>query len=193
MASGKAATLETLSQESAYTSPWPLRTRLRVALWAVVWRILFRPTPKFFNRWRLFLLRLFGGQISGKPFIDATASVKMPWNLTLEDRACLGSFSEVYNLAPIVLRARSTVAQQAYLCGGTHDLSRPTLPLVIGPIEIGEDAFVGARAFLLPGVSVGPGAVVGACAVVTKDVPPWAVVVGNPARVVGERSFAGRG
>lgn len=113
----------------------------------------------------------------------------MPWNLCLEDRACLGAGSEVYNLGPVVLHARCTVAQQAYLCGGTHDLSQPTLPLVVGSIEVGEDAFIGARAFLLPGVQVGTGAVVGACAVVTRDVPDWTVVVGNPARVVGERRF----
>jgi putative colanic acid biosynthesis acetyltransferase WcaF len=179
---------ETKSQRSAYVSPWGFRIRVQIVVWSCVWFFLFRPTPKFFNPWRILLLRLFGCRVRGTPFVAASAVVKMPWNLCLEDRACLGPQSEVYNLAPITLGARCTVAQQAYLCGGTHDLSQPTLPLVVGPIEIGEDAFVGARAFILPGLCLGAGAVVGACAVVTRDVPPWTVVAGNPARVVGERA-----
>lgn len=55
------------------------------------------------------------------------------------------------------------------------------------PVEIGDDVWIGARAILLPGVRVGRGAVVGAGAVVARDVPPCAVVVGNPARVVSFR------
>ena len=61
------------------------------------------------------------------------------------------------------------------------------MPLIGGPISIGEDAWVCARAFIGPGVKVGPGAVVGACAVVSKTVPDWTVVAGNPAREVKKR------
>jgi putative colanic acid biosynthesis acetyltransferase WcaF len=107
----------------------------------------------------------------------------------MEDRACLGPDSEVYNLGHVVLRARSTIAQHCYLCAGTHDLSTPELPLVVGPIEIGPDVFVGAKAIILPGVFVGEGAVIGAAAVVTKDVAPWTIVAGNPARPIRERQF----
>jgi putative colanic acid biosynthesis acetyltransferase WcaF len=93
----------------------------------------------------------------------------------------------VYNLGGATLGPRCTVAQQAYLCGGTHDFTHPALPLVVGEIVIGADAFIGARAFVLPGVRVGAGAVVGACAVVTADIEPGAVVAGNPARFIKRR------
>jgi putative colanic acid biosynthesis acetyltransferase WcaF len=176
-------------QPDAYTSPWSLRVRLGVALWGMVWLFLFRPTPKPLSPWRLFLLRLFGCRVSGRPFVSESAVIKMPWNLTLEDRACLGPGCEVYNLAPVVLHARCTVAQQAYLCCGTHDLTKPNLPLVVGPIEVGADAFLGARAFVLPGVTIGEGAVVGACGVVTRDVPAWTIVAGNPAKTIGIRDW----
>jgi putative colanic acid biosynthesis acetyltransferase WcaF len=179
--------LRTMTQAGAYASPWSLGVRVKLLLWAVVWRLLFRPTPKLLSPWRVALLRLFGCRVRGRPFVDARAVVKMPWNLVLEDRACLGPYSEVYNLAPVTLGPRCTVAQHAYLCGGTHDFSKPSLPLVVGEIVIGADAFVGARAFVLPGICVGEGAVVGACAVVTRDVAPCSVVAGNPARVVGSR------
>src|SRR5436305_2629451 len=179
--------LHALTQASAYASPWSVGLRLKLMLWEVVRFLLFRPTPKPFSRWRVWLLWLFGCRVSGRPFVAASAVVKMPWNLVLEDRACLGPHSEVYNLGRVTLRARCTVAQHAYLCAGTHDFSRPDLPLVVGEIEVGADAFLGARAFVLPGVTVGEGALVGACAVVSRDVPPSTVVAGNPARPVGTR------
>jgi putative colanic acid biosynthesis acetyltransferase WcaF len=182
--------LRTLAQADAYSSPWPLGLRLKMLLWEAVWLLLFRPTPKPLYRWRVWLLRLFGCQVQGRPFVAASAIVKMPWNLVLEDRACLGAHSEVFNLARVTLRARCTVAQEVYLCTGSHDFSQPELPLVVGTITIGADAFLGARAFVMPGVEVGTGAVVAACAVVTQDVPPWSIVAGNPARPIGSRHFA---
>jgi acetyltransferase-like isoleucine patch superfamily enzyme len=56
------------------------------------------------------------------------------------------------------------------------------------PVVIGADVWVGARAIVLPGVTIGEGAVVGAGAVVTKDVDPYAIVAGVPARRIGERA-----
>ncbi len=176
--------LKVFSQADRYSSPWSISTRFRVLCWRITWLFLFRPTPKVFSIWRITLLRIFGCRVSGRPYVAPTTIIKMPWNLTLEDRACLGPDCEVYNLGPTTLRARATVSQLAYICTGTHDFTSPNRPLVIGEIEIGEDAFIGARAFLLPGVHIGEGAIVGACAVVTKDVPPRSVVAGNPARLI---------
>jgi putative colanic acid biosynthesis acetyltransferase WcaF len=178
------------TQRDPYSSPWSVRHRLRVLAWTIVRATLFRPTPKPLYRWRVLLLRLFGCRVHGRPFVAASAVIREPWNLTLEDRACLGPGSEVYNLGLVTIGEGATVAQQAYLCCGTHDFADPTLPLVVGPIDIGPHAFIGARAFILPGVMVGARAIVGACAVVTRDVPPNAVAAGNPARVIGQRPLS---
>lgn len=175
------------AQSDRSESPWPLAHRVRTALWLLVSLLLFRPTPKFFNKWRLFLLRRFGAQIPAHAFVDASARIRYPWHLAMDHRACIGAGADIYNLAPIHLQAGCTVAQQAYLCAGTHDLEDPALPLVTAPIIVGENAFIGVRALILPGVRVHEGGVVGGGAVVTKDVPPWTVVAGNPAAPIGTR------
>ena len=54
----------------------------------------------------------------------------------------------------------------------------------VSPVEIADKAWIGARSIVLEGVHIGEGAIVGAGSVVTKDVPPWTIVAGNPARVI---------
>ena len=79
------------------------------------------------------------------------------------------------------------MAQESYLCTGSHDFNDPNLSLVTAKIIVGAEAFVGARVFIMPGIHVGEGAVVGACSVVTKDLPPWTISAGNPCKVINQR------
>jgi putative colanic acid biosynthesis acetyltransferase WcaF len=99
----------------------------------------------------------------------------------------IGHSVEIYNLAPVRIGSNSVVSQRAYLCTATHDHTKRDFPLCSRPITIGASAWVAAAAFVGPGINVGEGAVVGACSVVTKDVPPWTVCAGNPCRVVKAR------
>ena len=69
-----------------------------------------------------------------------------------------------------------------------HDPRSPEFADRGGDVVIGDHVWIGYRAIVLPGVSIGTGAVVGAGSVVTRDVPPFTIVAGNPARVIGERS-----
>lgn len=139
-------------------------------------------TPKPFYRWRLFWLRTFGAAVDGTPFIHQRARIYIPWNLKIGADASIGDRTNVYNLDHITIGAGSVVGQEAYLCTGTHDLSSPEIPLQTLPILIEENVFIGARAFVMPGIKVGAYAVIGACSVVTRDVQSKSVVKGNPAR-----------
>ena len=170
------------SQPLRTSSPWPLYYRVQLLLWSFVWTLFCRWTPKPFNLFRLSILRVFGAKISSSCFIHQHARIAHPWNLTMGPGACVGDSAILYNLAPVTLCAGATVAQEAYLCTASHDFSLPSMPLILAPILIEENAFVGARAFLLPGLTVGHSAIVGACSVVTKSVLPHQTVAGNPAR-----------
>lgn len=174
-------------QTSQFASPWSMSARVLRVLWELCWFLFCAWTPKPANGWRLFWLGVFEARIHGTPFVHQRARITIPWKITLHDRACVGDRANLYSLGEIELGARCTIAQEAYLCTGTHDFTQATCPLVVAKITVGEDAFVGARAFIMPGVKVGARAVVGACSVVTQDVPDDVIAVGNPSKVLRVR------
>ncbi|MBA3962735.1 MAG: putative colanic acid biosynthesis acetyltransferase [Chthoniobacterales bacterium] len=174
-------------QSSQFASPWSVNDRLLRILWEFCWAVFCSWTPKPANPWRLFWLRAFEAKIIGTPFVHQRARIAIPWKLTLHDRACLGDRANAYSLGEIEIGARAVVAQEAYLDTGSHDFSQPATPLVVAKITIGEDAFVGARAFVLPGVTIGARTIVGACSVVTHDLPNDVIAAGNPCRVLRPR------
>ncbi len=124
------------------------------------------------------------------PFIHGTARIQIPWNLTMHHRACLGEYTNAYSLGKIEVLEGATVAQEAYLCTGTHDFNDASLQLITKPITIGKNSFIGARAMILPGVCIGDQVIVGAMSVVSKDVPDHQVVAGNPAKKIGEKPIS---
>ncbi len=175
------------NQSSAFESPWSGGDRVLRVLWEFCWAVFCQWTPKPLNPWRLFWLRVFEAKIDGTPFVHSRARIAIPWNLTLHDRACLGDRANAYTLGPIEIGERATIAQEVYLSTGSHDFTQPGMPLTVAKITIEPDAFIGARAFILPGVTIGARSVIGACSVVTKDVPPDVIAAGNPCRVLRPR------
>jgi putative colanic acid biosynthesis acetyltransferase WcaF len=132
-------------------------------------------------------LRLFGAEVGNNVHIDSSAKIFIPWNLKIGDWTSVGFEALLYNLGPLTIGERVTISQRAHLCGGSHDYRSPTMDLIKAPIRIGNGAWVCADAFIGPGVKVGRSAVVGARAVVVKDVADGVVVAGNPAGQVGKR------
>ena len=105
----------------------------------------------------------------------------------MEDYSCLASDVDCYNVAPITIGEQATVSQGAYLCTASHDITDPKNHLVTAPIVVESQAWIGAKAYVAMGVTIGEGAVVGATASVYKDVEPWTVVGGNPAKFIKKR------
>jgi putative colanic acid biosynthesis acetyltransferase WcaF len=112
----------------------------------------------------------------------------IPWNLKIGEDATVGNKVILYALGAIEIGAKATISQNAHLCAGTHDYRKPDFPLLKTPISIGEGAWVCADAFIGPNLSIGDFAIVGARAVVVRNVAPGTVVAGNPAREIGRRS-----
>jgi putative colanic acid biosynthesis acetyltransferase WcaF len=172
-------------------SGWPLSVKIRRVLFAPFRLLFLRGTGRWLSPLRILALRLFGARIETPALVMDGVTVWHPWSLTLHRYSTLGRGVEVYNYADVVVGEQATVSQYVYLCSATHDHEDPTMPLRCSPISIGAEAWVAADCFIGPGVSVGEGAVIGARSVVMRDVPPWTVVAGNPARILKARELRG--
>lgn len=139
------------------------------------------------NRCRQLLLRFFGAKVGNECLICRGVTVYAPWNLVVGDMVCIGPHVELYNKDKVQIGSGVVVSQGAYLCTASHDISSPVMALIMAPIVIEDNVWVAAKASILPGVTISEGVIVGACAVVTKEVPAWSVVAGNPAQVVKKR------
>jgi acetyltransferase-like isoleucine patch superfamily enzyme len=118
--------------------------------------------------------------------------------IVVEEDARLAIGSSVYVGASCNLRCGSSItigdgvrlAQFVSLVDSNYEFKRRDAPIgnsVPGFIVIGAGAWLGAQVVVLPNVTIGEGAVVGAGSIVTRDVAPYTIVVGNPAHVVGVR------
>ena len=176
-----------------YQNRHSLKSKIGRMLWNVVWIFLFRPTPergfRMFNAWRIFLLRLFGAKIGCMTTVMSSVLVWQPWKLEVGDWTVLSENVNCYNVDVIRIGSRAAVSREAFLCTASHDITSPTMELISKSIEIEDDCWVCARAFVGPGVKLGRGSVVGACAVVTRDVDAWTVVGGNPAKIIKKREL----
>lgn len=171
----------------------PVGVKARRAVWNVAAAVLFRPfaTPVF-GKWRIALLKLFGAQVEWDSYVYSSVRIWAPWRLKMGHRACLGPEVICYNQDWVVLDDDAVVSQYGYLCTAGHDTSMMNTAdrsLITAAIVLRRGAWTGARAFVGMGVEIGEGAVVGATASVYKNVEPWAVVGGNPAKLIKMRKI----
>ena len=171
-----------------YVDNYTLSNRACRFIWNITYSLFFRPfSLPLFKRWRLFLLRVFGAKIGAGCAVSASAEIWAPWNLKMGIYTAIGSKAIIYNPGKIILGNKVTISQYAYLCTATHDIASPLHTLYWKPIVVADRAWVAARAYVGPGVTIGEGAVVGATASTYRDVAPWTVVGGNPAKFIKKR------
>jgi len=136
---------------------------------------------------RLSLLRELLAQIGDDPWIEPPFFCDYGTNLSVGDRFYANTGCVVLDSAPVAVGDRVLLGPAVQLLAATHPLE-PELRAqgleYAEPIAVGDDVWLGGGAIVLPGVTIGDRAVVGAGSVVTRDVPADAVVAGNPARVI---------
>nr|WP_151765338.1 putative colanic acid biosynthesis acetyltransferase [Acinetobacter soli] len=168
---------------SNYVEPKP--HHIKRILWYFINATIFRCIPSIQLRYiRNAILKLFGANIPWGTLIYSSSKIWAPWNLIVGKSSCIGPNTEIYNKAPIIIKDNCIVSQGAKLYTASHDFTDVRHPLIHFPITLEDKTWVAADAFIGPGVTIHEGAVVGARAVVFKDVEAWHVVAGNPAKFV---------
>lgn len=117
--------------------------------------------------------------------------IEQPNLVAMGSHVDVNAFVHIWGGGGVEIGSRVLIASHVAITSVTHDHSLPVIfgTNVLKPVRIGDDVWIGAHACILPGVSIGNGAVIGAGAVVTKDVNAREIVVGVPARPVGQRQI----
>lgn len=108
-------------------------------------------------------------------------------NLTIGPTTAINERCRLDNRAPLTIGTNVSISPGVHILTGDHNVNSAAFEGRNRPVTIEDYVFIGSRATILPGITLGKGAVVAACACVTKDVAPYAIVAGVPAKVIGER------
>lgn len=136
------------------------------------------------NRVRCAILRALGAEIGTGVLIKHNVDIQWPWRLTIGNDSWLGTGVSIINISHITIGSNVCVSQQAMICSGSHDYRSPVFEYDNRPITIEDGVWIGARATVLRGVTVGARSVVGAQALVAKDIPADSMATAPQARTI---------
>ena len=140
-------------------------------------------------------LKMMGVKV-GKNFTGFfVTTIECPQKIIIGDNVWMSKNIAFYASSGITIGNDVTIAKDVSFISSDHGFNNTSvkineqpMQLETLPIIIGNDVWIGEKAIILKSVRVGDGAVIGAGAVVTKDVPPYSVVAGNPARIIAHRN-----
>lgn len=178
-------------QLGLYDNSWyqPGRSRFLQAGWFFLGLPILRCSLLPSSALRVWLLRRFGAQIANGVVVKPGVRVKYPWHLRIGKDCWLGEDCWIDNLTEVRLENNVCISQGAYLCTGNHNWSDPAFGLMVDPIVLNDGSWVGAKAFIAPGVTLGECAIAAAGSVVNKNIPDFEVHAGNPAQFIRRRRF----
>lgn len=138
---------------------------------------------------RVASLRASLGSCGIEVTIQMPVVINQPEMVEIGDRASINAFVHIWGAGGVRIGQRTMVASHTAISSITHDYDSDEMyrTVVTRPITIGNDVWIGTHAVILPGIQIGDGAVIGASCVVTRDVPPRAIVMGVPGTIRGYR------
>nr|BFD43462.1 acyltransferase [Pseudomonas sp. FFPRI_1] len=168
-----------------YGINWPtLRDRM-LRVWEQIYNILICKIPS--HTLRLLWLRLGGAKIGKGSTVWRNTEVLGVDSLRIGQDSTVAWHCQLDARGGLIIGDHVTIASHVLIIAGGHDLKEPEFWAVGGPIYIGDYAWIASRALLSFGADIGEGAVVGGQTVVSKPVPPYAIVSGPDAAIKGER------
>jgi acetyltransferase-like isoleucine patch superfamily enzyme len=138
------------------------------------------------------VLKLFLRRIEGWVWFRDNVTIWFPEGVSIGSGSMIGENCFLDGFSGLTIGRNVLVAHNASLIAEDHGFASRRIPIrqqpkTRGPVVVGDDVWIGCGARVLKGVTIGTGAIVAAGAVVTHDVPPYAIVGGVPARVIAMR------
>lgn len=163
------------------------RSKFVEVAWHLARRLFFTTSFPWPSSVKAAILRAFGARVGRSVVLKPRVAIHFPWKLVLGDHVWIGEKAWILNFEPVTVGSHACISQDAFLCTGNHDYRTNDFRYRNAPIRVGQGAWVGARAFIAPGVKIGRECVVCAGSVVTRDLPDEMVCAGNPCVPVKHR------
>lgn len=138
---------------------------------------------------RRFFYRLCGVKIGSGSTIHMWCNFFNPANIVIGEDTVIGDHAFLDGRGKIKIGSHTGIASQVLIYNSQHDINKEDFQAETKEVSIDDYVFIGPRVIILPGVKIGKAAVVGAGAVVTKDVAPGSIVGGIPAEIIGKRKI----
>lgn len=139
---------------------------------------------EFIRRW---WLKLTLSKFGKNSFVMSHVEFMSPWKISMGNNCVVNKNVLLDGRGELSIGNNVDIAREAIIWTCSHDISDVNHAIFHKSVVIEDYVWIGARATILPGVKIGRGAIIGTCAVVTKDVAPYSIVAGNPARTIGKR------
>ena len=130
---------------------------------------------------------IFSINVASDSIIYSNCKFYDPWNITIGNNSIINNNIFLDARRKIIIGNNVSISSYSKIYTLEHNIDSPTFEAQGGPVIINDWVFIGSSAIILPGLTLGEGAVVAAGAVVTKDVEPWTVVGGVPAKFIKNR------
>lgn len=169
------------------TSSFPFKEKLLNRIWSFVNRSLFRYSPFFLRKYRVFLVRLFGAKVDWTCSLDNRCLINHPQNLRMGAFSSLASGSYVSCADLVYIGKFVCVGRDVNILSGSHNIHSPDFELITKPVIIEDNVWIATDAIVLPGISLSKNTVVAAGAVVVSSTEKNDVIGGNPARFLKKR------
>jgi len=131
--------------------------------------------------------RWCGMKIGRSTYIQMGLSIMAPEKIEIGEHCIINQNCLLDGRGGLTIGNNVNISYAVYIFTADHDVHSPDFAGCLAPVVVQDYAWLSSRATLLPGVTIGQGAVVAAGAVVTKDVAPYTIVGGVPATAIGER------
>lgn len=141
-----------------------------------------------FPELRMELYRAAGMRVDPTTNIMMHAFVLQARSIEIGPNCIIGPFTTLDGRATLRIGRNVNIAGEVLTIGGHHEVDSPTAEGILGPVVIEDNAWIAMRATILPGVTVGEGAYVAAAALVNRDVEPYTLVGGVPAKKIRDRN-----
>ncbi|KQN33746.1 hypothetical protein ASG37_16475 [Sphingomonas sp. Leaf407] len=136
---------------------------------------------------RILCLRLLGARVGAGIAVNHGLQVRVPRRIAIGDDVFLAEDVILDGRGGLTIGAHTSINSRAQIWTAQHDWASPDFAFVSAPTVIGDYCWISANVVVLPGVTIGEGTVVAAGSVVTKDLEPWILAAGVPARKIRDR------